>query len=238
MTIRIHDIGNYALRNYLLETPLGWIAIDTGYTGRLGNYLARFSKLAPPHTIQYVFLTHAHNDHAGFLGELLEKTGARLIASAQSLPRLATGKNAMPEGAGFLSPGIRLLSGMMRKISFPPVAANSSALVVSDESDQPLLAAGLPIRILHLPGHTADSIALILEETGDLFCGDAAANFPLAPARQSILIENLPEFGRSWDRMLAAKPSRIYPSHGNPFPPEDLVKYRHFMDGKQLCPPK
>lgn len=238
MEIRIHDIGNYALRNYLLETPLGWIAIDSGYAGGLDRYLKRFSALAPIDAIRYVFLTHSHNDHAGFLGELLEKTGAHLIASEQSLPRLASGVNAMPQGTGFLSPGIRLLSRMMRNSTFPPVLPDSSAHIISGEGDQPLLAAGLPIRILQLPGHTADSIALLLEETGDLFCGDAAARFFLAPKRQSILIEDLPEFQRSWDRMLAVHPTRIYPSHGNPFSPEDLVKYRHYMDGRTLYLPK
>jgi glyoxylase-like metal-dependent hydrolase (beta-lactamase superfamily II) len=35
---------------------------------------------------------------------------------------------------------------------------------------------GLPIRILFLPGHTCDSMGLLLEETGRLFCGDAAMN--------------------------------------------------------------
>ena len=238
MNIRIHDIGNYALRNYLLETPLGWIAIDSGYAGGLDRYLKRFSKLAPIEAIRYVFLTHSHNDHAGFLGELLEKTGARLIASEQSLPRLASGANAMPQGTGFISPGVRMLSGMMQNSAFPPVLPDASTHIVSSEGDQPLLAAGFPIRILTLPGHTADSIALLLEETGELFCGDAAANFLLAPARFSILIENLPAFGKSWDKMLAAKPTRIYPSHGNPFSPEDLARYRHLIDGRKLYLPK
>ena len=238
MNIRIHDIGNYTLRNYLLETPIGWIAIDSGYAGGLDRYLKRFSALAPIDAIRYVFLTHSHSDHAGFLAELLEKTDAQLIVSERSLPRLASGVNAMPQGTGFISPGVRMLSGMMPSSAFPPVLPDASTHIVSSEDDQPLLAAGFPIRILSLPGHTADSIALLLEETGDLFCGDAAANFFLAPARLSILIENLPEFGKSWDRMLAANPTQIYPSHGNPFSPEDLVRYRHLIDGRKLYLPK
>jgi hypothetical protein len=38
--------------------------------------------------------------------------------------------------------------------------------------------------------------------------------------------------------MLALKPRMLYPSHGSPFPPGDLLKYRHFMDGRQPIPPK
>ncbi len=238
MNIRIHEIGNYALRNYLLETPLGWIAIDSGYAGGFSAYRKRLERLTPLSSIKFVFLTHAHNDHAGFLGELLEQSGARLVASEKSLPRLASGENAMPDGTGFTSRGALLLSAMMKHSGFPPVVPDASAILLTNQDDQPFLAMGLPIRILFLPGHTADSVALLLEETGDLLCGDAAAKFFLAPARQAILMEQLSKFGKSWERMLAAKPTRIYPSHGNPFPPEDLAKYRHCLDSKKLYLPK
>jgi glyoxylase-like metal-dependent hydrolase (beta-lactamase superfamily II) len=238
MQIRIYEIGSYVLRNYVLETPQGWIAIDTGYAGGFSAYRARLERLCPLDSIKFVFLTHAHDDHTGFLGELLEQSGARLIASDRSLPRLASGENAMPKGTGFTSRGALLLSTMMKQSGFPPVLPDASAIILHSEDDQPFLAMGLPIRVLHLPGHTADSIALLLEETGDLLCGDAAANFFLAPARQAILMEDLPEFGKSWDKMLAVNPTRIYPAHGNPFSPKDLVKYRHFMDGRKLYLPK
>ncbi len=96
----------------------------------------------------------------------------------------------------------------------------------------------MPIRILHLPGHTADSIGLLLEESGALLCGDAAMNSFISPARHTIWIDDAAEFGRSWDRMLAVSPKRLYPSHGKPFSPKDLVKYRHYFDGKKLIAPK
>ena len=236
--IRIHDIGNYVLRNYLLETPLGWIAIDSGYAGGFSAYRKRLERLTPLRTIRFVFLTHAHNDHAGFLGELLAQSGARLVVSEKSLPRLASGENAMPDGTGFASRGALLLSAMMKQSSFPPVLPDASTIVLTSSNDQPFLKMGLPIRVLFVPGHTADSIALFLEETGDLLCGDAAAKFFLAPARQAILIEQRSEFGNSWDQMLAVNPTRIYPSHGNPFSPEDLAKYRHYLDDRKLYVPK
>lgn len=237
MQIKIHEIGNALVRQYILETPLGWIAVDTGYAGGLRHYLRRFSSFAAPSEIKYIFLTHAHNDHTGFLGELLQKTGARLVCSEKSLPQLATGKNAMPPGTGFISRSAARLSAMMQHAAVAPVAPDESAIVLRSEADQPFLALGLPIRVLHLPGHTSDSIGLLLEETGELFCGDAAGNSFLAPARHSVLIEDLGEYQRSWDRMLAVNPSRILPTHGKPFLPEDLAKCRHYMDGRNLIPP-
>jgi hypothetical protein len=38
--------------------------------------------------------------------------------------------------------------------------------------------------------------------------------------------------------MLDAQPKRICPSHGNPFPPEDLKKYKGYLQGRQLIPPR
>jgi len=131
-----------------------------------------------------------------------------------------------------------MLSAMMKHSSFPPVLPDETTVILKSEADQPFLAAGLPIRVVFLPGHTADSVALYLEETRELLCGDAAGNAVIAPARQAVLIEDVPEFARSWDKIIALNPSRIYPSHGNPFSPEDLVKFRSRLDDLKLFYPK
>lgn len=238
MPIRIHDIGSPVLRNYLLETPAGWIAVDSGYAGGFAAYRKKLERLAPLESVKFVFLTHAHNDHAGFLAELLAESRAALVASELCLPRLAAGANIMPHGTFYTSRGALLLSRMTKHASFPPVVPDEKAIILKSESDQPFLEAGLPIRVLRLPGHTADSAGLFLEETGEILCGDAAANFFLAPARHAILIEDAAAFGESWDRMLALKPAHVYPSHGNPFPAEDLAKYRRYLDGAKLYYPK
>lgn len=237
MKLNLHEIGSDMFRCYLLETPVGWIALDTGYPGKMARYRKRFSKLAPIDQIRYVFLTHAHDDHAGFLGELLKESGATLVLSEKSLPILASGENAVPEGAGFASRAGYLFSIVKKTHSFPPFVPDASTILIKSELDQPFRELGLPLRVVQLPGHTTDSIGLFLEETGDLLCGDAAMNSPISPARHTIWIDDPAEFGRSWDRMLALSPKRIYPSHGKPFSPEDLVKYRHWFDGRTTIPP-
>ena len=237
-TVRIHEIGNYMLRQYLLETPQGWIALDSGYAGGYAAYKRKLDKLVAIDRIQHVFLTHTHNDHTGFLGELLAKSGAQLVLNEQSLPRLASGENAMPDGTGFTSRMGVLLSAVMKHSSFPPVVPDERAILLKSEDDQPFLAAGLPIRVVLLPGHTADSIGLYLEETRELLCGDAAGNAIIAPARQAILIEDVSTFAASWDKMIALNPSRIYPSHGNPFDVADLARYRDKLNNLTLFYPK
>lgn len=51
-------------------------------------------------------------------------------------------------------------------------------------------------------------------------------------------IADTDKFGHSWNKMLALNTSKIYPSHGTPFLPKDLVKYRHFLDRRKLIPAK
>ncbi len=78
--MEIRNLGNRVVNNYLIPCDEGYILIDTGYE----NGFRRFQrKLAEngirPEDIRYVFLTHAHDDHAGFLNDVLAITDAKVI---------------------------------------------------------------------------------------------------------------------------------------------------------------
>jgi glyoxylase-like metal-dependent hydrolase (beta-lactamase superfamily II) len=239
MKINVHNIGSYTVKNYLLETPVGIIAIDTGYPGGFGKFKERFKRKWPLSSLKYIFLTHHHDDHAGFLNELIDSTDATLILHNKALEYLATGRSNEPPGAGYSSYPASLFSKVKKDFSYPPVIVPvNRAIPISSEDRQIFEEIELPISILFLPGHTEDSIGLFLPETGQLFCGDAAMNAVISVARHTIWIEDAAAFGRSWDKMLSLEPKMIYPSHGTPFKPNDLVKYRHFLDGREIIPPR
>ena len=238
MPIRVHNIGGYLINNYLLETPKGWIAIDTGYPGGEARFLKRLAKLCKPEELAYIFLTHAHDDHAGFLAALLKEVPAKVVLHPAALPALQAGENAEPPGSGYATRVGALFSLVKKSFAFPPVDVAHSALSVGEDGDQIFEDMGLPLRIVFLPGHTAESIGLFLPETGQLFCGDAAMNAIISLGRHTIWIDDVPAFQQSWDTMIALNPTRIYPSHGTPFSPKDLVRYRHFMDGRPPIPPR
>ncbi len=237
MEIKFCNIGGAAVNNYLLETPEGIIAIDTGYPGGLEKFKSGFEKYWPLSRLKYIFLTHHHDDHAGFLGDLLKITDAAVILHPLAEKLLETGKNNEPAGAGYPAVPGALFGKLKKDFSFPPVQVGDRAVFFDCKKEQIFEEMDLPIRILSLPGHTSDSIGLFLTETGQLFCGDAAMNMIISPARHTIWIEDPAEFGRSWDKMLSLKPAKIYPSHGKPFSPEDLTKYRHYMKGRKLIRP-
>ncbi|ULQ59266.1 MBL fold metallo-hydrolase [Brucepastera parasyntrophica] len=236
MEIRVHEIGNYMLRNYLLETETGWIAIDTGYPGGCDKFVSSFEKLAPLAELKYIFLTHVHDDHAGFLSDLMDRCDARLVLHPAGLPVLKAGENLVKEGAGYSSRLASLFGVFKKDFRFPGFNPGKQALYIQNEEDQLFERLGLPVRIVFLPGHTADSMGLLMTETGDLFCGDAAMNAVISVARHTIWIDSKREFQLSWDKMLGLNPKRIIPAHGNPFPPRDLRKYRHYLDDRELVP--
>lgn len=226
--MKIINIGNIAVNNYLIHTSKGWLAIDTGYAGNFKRFSRKLIDQSIKITdIKYIVLTHAHDDHAGFLRELMGATHAQLIVHAKAPERLLAGHNQLIGGCSSLIAKV-FVEGMRfvgkAKHEFPAIDVRNTA-TIWDGSSQPLLKDGIPMRLLYLPGHTADSIGL-LSENGELFCGDAAMNGFPSIKRNIIWIENLADYSSSWDHMIAANAETIYPSHGKPFPAYDLKRFR------------
>lgn len=226
--MEIINIGNLVLNNYLLKIQSGYLAIDTGYAGGFERYLKGLqAHRIEPAEIRYIFLTHAHDDHAGFLGELMRATGAPVILHRDASPRLLLGHNLFTGGCPTaLAKGFVQCMGMAGKGKhvFPAVDVTGRA-IIWDGKAQPLRELGIPMDILALPGHTADSVGL-LSDDGALFCGDAAMNGFPSWKRNIIWIEDLDAYKKSWDTMIECKAKTVYPGHGKPFPAGDLTKYR------------
>jgi glyoxylase-like metal-dependent hydrolase (beta-lactamase superfamily II) len=148
-----------------------------------------------------------------------------------AIPLLAQGKNNTPPGSGYSSVPASLFGKFKKDFSFPPVVIPENRFITVDsENQQPFEDLNIPIKILHIPGHTSDHIGLYLTDSGIMFCGDAAMNAVISVARHTIWIDDKAEFGRSWDKMISYNAKKIYPAHGSPFNPNDLKKYRNFLE--------
>ena len=215
---------NPIINHYLLTLPEGLLLIDTGYAEQYGPFKkqlrARGLSLAD---IRYVLLTHAHDDHAGFLNKLLAQTEARVILHPEAVGRLASGRNSFEGGCtSLLSLAFCLILGLFGKGEhrFEPV--DRPGRYLSTHTDVSQLERILPGRIVELPGHTPDSIGLLTDD-GTLYCGDAAMHGLPSSHRISIWMEDQESYVRSWERILEMAPREIRPSHGRPFPPDDLA---------------
>ena len=109
---------------------------------------------AAPADVRRVVVTHAHPDHVGGLAGLVEQTGCEVLAHERESVYLRDGR----------SPRIR----RGRSRGFPKVTATT------EFQHGALLPGGL--RAVHTPGHSPGHTALLHEDTGVLFTGDAVIN--------------------------------------------------------------
>ncbi|MBQ7153471.1 MAG: MBL fold metallo-hydrolase [Clostridia bacterium] len=95
----ICNLGNCIVNNYLISSEAGLILIDTGYAGGFPHFQRMLAKnRIRPDEIKYVFLTHAHDDHAGFLNEVFAATDAAVILHPKAVERLKRGQNSFEGG--------------------------------------------------------------------------------------------------------------------------------------------
>lgn len=237
--MEIFNLGNRIVNNYLISTEIGYILIDTGYEGGFPRFLNKLNKLhINPKDIRYVFLTHAHDDHAGFLNEVLAATDAKVILHPKAIERLKLGQNSFEGGCSSWLANqfckVLVLCGHGEH-KFPAIREKFLPRLITTNSEE-FHKRHLPFKIIETLGHTADHISLLIGDK--LFCGDAAMNNFPSIKRVTIWIENLQQFKQSWQTILAAAPKTIYPAHGKPFRTSDLKKYLPALDKIKLRPLK
>ena len=105
MVTDIYNAGSRVVNTYLYRVSEGYIMIDTGYEHSLKHVEKRANRQGIAFSeIKYVFLTHAHDDHAGFLNELLAKYPAiKVILHNRAKPTLLKGQNSFAGGCSGLT---------------------------------------------------------------------------------------------------------------------------------------
>ena len=91
--MKICNLGNRAVNNWLIPGNDGYILIDTGYENGFRRFQRKLKKAGiQREEIRTIFLTHAHDDHAGFLNDVLSVTPAKVILHPKAAERLKTGQ--------------------------------------------------------------------------------------------------------------------------------------------------
>lgn len=229
--MEIIHIGSRIVNQYLLKTDIGYLAIDTGYPGKFSQYCRGLQKKnIALRDIKWLLLTHTHDDHVGFINEFLAETSALVIADILSPAKLSAGHN--PQIGGCTTGLSRFAVKAMDALGIPqhifPKVILSEDSILWDRQSQPLREKGIPADLVFLQGHTADSIG-VLTDTGEFFCGDAAMNGFPSVRRRSVWMEDLQQYTASWDILIHSGANMLYPGHGKPFPPSDLVKYKKYL---------
>lgn len=236
--MKIVDCGTDFVHSWVIQNRGLTVLVDTGYTEDWHHFLKRMREAdIDLSALDYLFLTHAHDDHAGFVNDVMAQAPRlRVIASRAALPGLRRGQNG--PGGGVPDDNAAAVCRQMVKDGhgrhrFPALEeAQLSRFLWTEDVTIGEVLPGAAVR--QLPGHTEDSVGLLWD--GALFCGDAAQNRPDWPLKTTIWIGDLDAYRDSWRVMIAARPERIYPGHGAPFDAADLKRDLPALDELTLCP--
>jgi len=207
---------------YLIPCDGGWFLVDTGYPEDYARFKAALSSIGlEPGSIRYLFITHAHDEHAGFAAELVRESGCRLVVPALSVTDL--GRGLMVWNGKAVTRRIEAAAWLYdiakrRDMRFPPVAPRDGDTVLDGELDAGTACPGLRGRFVPTPGHSPDSYSLVLDD-GRAFVGDAAMNYlrALGADYRPIFVTDEAETYRSLESLLERGADTFYTGHGPAF---------------------
>ncbi len=221
-----------SVNDYLVRIDTGYLLVDTSFAGDYHEFMKQLKELKiSPREIKYLFLTHHHDDHAGFAARLLKETGATLIVHEKALAPLAQGRSldtVVPANACtkiVFEVFTALKDKKHENFSYPPVVPEKNSIIVTGDERKILRRFGIAGDILYTPGHSSDSITLLLDD-GSAFAGDVAMNIMgfCALNHRPIYIEDMNQVFASWKKLLNEGAKVIYTAHGEPFPAEELKR--------------
>jgi hydroxyacylglutathione hydrolase len=203
---------------YLLRAGERYVLVDTGLSSQWAKLRAALEAAGcSPGRLALVVISHADTDHAGNAKRLQAEWGAPIAVHVADAPSLETGVSPQRRGRGPLAQAIMSAMGFFRRLGRGAMETPRLVPDLRFEEGQSLEAWGLDAMVLHLPGHTRGSIALLMAG-GFLIAGDVFAN--RSKPDVSPFIENFEAYRASLARAKTLAPSivRVYPGHGPAFP--------------------
>jgi hydroxyacylglutathione hydrolase len=218
MDITTIDFG--MVNAYLLLATDGFVLIDTGLPSHWPLLERRLTAAgALPDKLRLAVITHGDWDHAGNCVRLRREYRVPLAMHAGDLPMVRDG--AMPRRT--IRPLLfRLIfAAMSLRRKHPALERFAPDILLAD--GQRLDQYGLAARVVHIPGHTAGSIAIITDG-GELFPGDTVTN--RRKPDYAAFIEDRTALCESIKKLQALDVTMVSPGHGRPFGQAELRKIK------------
>lgn len=213
----------YNSTNYYLEPcNNGFLLIDAGWYGKGKIFKKKLNLLGiKPEQIKYILLTHHHHDHVAIIQELKMLTNAKLIVHEKQIPYLETGvtNDRYIRQYNWVLWLIDKLTKPFVKYKYPPVSIDNSDIIINtDTNDNMLRSIGVSGKIILTPGHSSDSISVLLD-SGTAYVGDLAMNMSsmklIGKIPFPIEAEDFEQVKLSLKRLINFGGIRFYPSHGD-----------------------
>jgi glyoxylase-like metal-dependent hydrolase (beta-lactamase superfamily II) len=183
------NVGYRSTNYWVISAGSARLLVDLGWPGTMGTMRANLQRVGVPlKEIRYGLATHYHIDHAG-LAQEFKQAGVPLLVLETQVEAISLMKTWVKPGDGYVD--IALHDN--RTIGF----AQSRALLES---------LGIAGEILSTPGHSDDSVSLLLDD-GGVFTGDLT--HPAMVEEANALVT-----AASWKLLEERGASLIYPGHG------------------------
>jgi glyoxylase-like metal-dependent hydrolase (beta-lactamase superfamily II) len=186
--LTIVNVGYRSTNYWVVSAGTSRLLVDLGWPGTMGSMRASLKRMdIPIEEIRYGFATHYHIDHAG-LAQELKLAGVPLLV-------LAVQVDAIPLMRRFTKP----------RDEYVEITMHDNVTISCAESRSLLEEIGIPGEILPTPGHSDDSVSLLLDD-GSAFTGD------LMP--EAFVETYSPAMAASWRMLRERGATRVYPAHG------------------------
>ena len=187
--VTIVNVGYRSTNYWVVSAGSSRLIVDLGWPGTMGKMRASLKrKDVPIEEIRYALATHYHIDHAG-LGQEFKQAGVPLLV-------LDTQIEAIPLMKRWTKPQDNYLE----------ITLDGNITISFPQSRSMLEGIGIPGEIVPTPGHSDDSVSLLLDD-GSVFTGD------LTPL-EFIGAEDPTIVAASWRLLRERGATRVYPGHG------------------------
>jgi len=189
--ITVVNVGYRSTNSWVVSAGTSRLLVDPGWAGSAGTLLATLDRKGiPVAEVRHGLATHYHPDHAGAAQDL-KRRGMRLIVVEEQL-------DAIPRLARWMKPADR----------YTTIETHDNIVLSCADSRAFLAGIGFAGEIVHTPGHSDDSVTLVLDD-GRAFTGDLTPEAMVGGEDPAVV-------ARSWQRLRDLKVTSIYPGHGPP----------------------
>jgi glyoxylase-like metal-dependent hydrolase (beta-lactamase superfamily II) len=201
MSVTVVNVGYRSTNYWVVSAGRERLLVDLGWPGTLELMKANLDRMdIPIAELRYGLATHYHIDHAGLAQELKQLGVPLLVLESQV--------SAIPLMKRHTKPQDRYVD----------IVPFDNVVIPFLESRSRLAAIGIGGEVVPTPGHSDDSVSLVLDG-GGAFTGDLPPPLMAEYGAEDTL-------DASWRLLQSLGVTTIYPGHGPPRPLSTLVMRR------------
>jgi len=188
----IVNVGYRSTNFWVVSAGRSRLLIDLGWPGRAAALFANLGRMGVPLSeIRYGLATHYHIDHAGAAQDL-KLRGVPLLVMEEQVYAIPLMKQWIKPADGYTE-----------------ITTHDNVVIATSDSRAFLAEMGIAGEILRTPGHSDDSVSLVLD-MGCAFTGDLTLERMVSKEDPEVV-------ARSWQMLRDRGVTTIYPGHGNSY---------------------